>query len=162
MSIYDIFFFTMFVVKLGTPSRANYEHFHVYLAYRRQTGTVVTRQTYERAPRLTRPPTVHISRGGIALAGNGCRPCTARSTSDDVRFSAVTNCCRTWTLDSIVRGPPGSHVHPPPRAEPKWYQNDRMNLLFQNRDVPSKLLIFPCPPPPPNCSSIYKTISLQR
>ena len=31
----------------------------------------------------------------------------------------------------IVRGPPGSHVHPPsPGAEPKWYQNDRMNLLF--------------------------------
>ena len=23
----------MFVVKLRTPSRANYEHFHVYLAY---------------------------------------------------------------------------------------------------------------------------------
>ena len=40
----------------------------------------------------------------------------------------------------VVRGPPGSHVHPPPppRAEPKWYQNDRMNLLFQNRDVPIK------------------------
>ena len=53
----------MFVVKLRTPSRANYEHFHVYLAYRRQTGTVVTRQTYDRAPRLTRPPTAHISRG---------------------------------------------------------------------------------------------------
>ena len=51
----------MFVVKLGTPSRANYEHFHVYLAYRRQTGTVVTRQTYDRAPRLTRPPTAHIA-----------------------------------------------------------------------------------------------------
>ena len=57
--------FTMFVVKLGTPSRANYEHFHVYLAYRRQTGTVVTRQTYDRAPRLTRPPTAHISRGEV-------------------------------------------------------------------------------------------------
>ena len=55
--------FTMFVVKLGTPSRANYEYFHVYLAYRRQTGTVMTRQTYDRAPRLTRPPTAHISRG---------------------------------------------------------------------------------------------------
>ena len=54
----------MFVVKLGTPSRANYEHFHVYLAYRRQTGTVVTRQTYDRAPRVTKPPTAHISRGG--------------------------------------------------------------------------------------------------
>ena len=53
----------MFVVKLRTPSRANYEHFHVYLAHRRQTGTVVTRQTYDRAPRLTRPPTAHISRG---------------------------------------------------------------------------------------------------
>ena len=26
---------------------------------------------------------------------------TARNTSDDVRFSAVTNCCRTWTFDSI-------------------------------------------------------------
>ena len=57
--------FTMFVVKLRTPSRANYEHFHVYLAYKRQTGTVVTRQTYDRAPRLTRPPTAHISRGAI-------------------------------------------------------------------------------------------------
>ena len=56
----------MFVVKLRTPSRANYEHFHVYLAHRRQTGTVVTRQTYDRAPRLTRPPTAHISRGGGA------------------------------------------------------------------------------------------------
>ena len=53
----------MFVVKLRPPSRANYEHFHVYLAYRRQTGTVVTRQTYDRAPHLTRPPTAHISRG---------------------------------------------------------------------------------------------------
>ena len=59
--------FTMFVVKLGTPSRANYEHSHVYLAYRRQTGTVVTRQTYDRAPRLTRPPTAHISRGDNAI-----------------------------------------------------------------------------------------------
>ena len=27
---------------------------------------------------------------------------------------------------------------PPPGPEPKWYQNDRMNLLFQNRDVPIK------------------------
>ena len=63
MSIYEKINFTMFVVKLGTPSRANYEHFHVYLAYRRQTGTVVTRQTYDRSPRLTRPPTAHISRG---------------------------------------------------------------------------------------------------
>ena len=53
----------MFVVKLRTPSRANYEYFHFYLAYRRQTGTVVTRQTYDRAPRLTKPPTAHISRG---------------------------------------------------------------------------------------------------
>ena len=45
----------MFVCKLRTPSCANYEHFHVYLAYRRQTGTVVTRQTYmyERAPNKT-------------------------------------------------------------------------------------------------------------
>ena len=58
----------MFVVKLRTPTRANYEHFHVYLAYRRQTGTVVTRQTYDRAPRLTRPPTAHISRGGSVSA----------------------------------------------------------------------------------------------
>ena len=57
----------MFVVKLRTPFRANYEHFYIYLAYRRQTGTVVTRQTYDRAPRLTRPPTAHISRGGHTL-----------------------------------------------------------------------------------------------
>ena len=34
----------------------------------------------------------------------------------------------------LVRGPPGSHVHPP-----GWYQNDCMNLLFQNRDVPIKI-----------------------
>ena len=52
----------MFVCKLGTPSCSIYEHFHVYLAHRRQTGTVVTRQTYDRAPRLTKPPTAHISR----------------------------------------------------------------------------------------------------
>ena len=55
----------MFVCKLRTPSGANYEHVHVYLANRRQTGTVVTRQTYDRAPRLTRPPTAHISRGDV-------------------------------------------------------------------------------------------------
>ena len=66
MSIYEYIFFTMFVVKLRTPSRANYEHFHVYLAYRRQTGTVVTRQTYDRAPRITRSPTAHISRGDVS------------------------------------------------------------------------------------------------
>ena len=65
----------MFVVKLRTPSRANYEHFHVYLAYRRQTGSVVTRQTYDRAPRLTRPPTAHISRGDGSAWENAC--CTA-------------------------------------------------------------------------------------
>ena len=53
----------MFVCKLRTPTRANYEHVHVYPAYMRQTGTVVTRQTYDRAPRLTRPPTAHISMG---------------------------------------------------------------------------------------------------
>ena len=29
----------MFVCKLGTPSCSHYEHFHVYLAYRKQTGT---------------------------------------------------------------------------------------------------------------------------
>ena len=53
----------MFVCKLRTPSCSHYEHFHVYLAYRRQTGNVVTRQTFDRAPRLTRPPTAHISKG---------------------------------------------------------------------------------------------------
>ena len=37
----------------------------------------------------------------IAFAGNGCRPWTAHNTSDDVGFSAVTNCCRTWTCDSM-------------------------------------------------------------
>ena len=57
----------MFVCKLRTPSCANYEHFHVYLAYQRQTGTVVTRQTYDRAPCLTGPPTAHISRGDIGM-----------------------------------------------------------------------------------------------
>ena len=55
----------MFVCKLRTPSCANYEYFRVYLAYRRQTRTVVTRQTYDGAPRLTRPPTAHISRSEI-------------------------------------------------------------------------------------------------
>ena len=54
-------------VKLRTPSRANYEHFHLYLAYRRPTGTGMTRQTYDRAPRLTKPPTAHISRGEYAV-----------------------------------------------------------------------------------------------
>ena len=50
----------------------------------------------------------------------------------------------------LVDGPPGGSggggggkrirfLHPP-RAEPKWYQNDRMNLLFQNRDVPIKII----------------------
>ena len=59
----------MFVCKLRTPSCANYENVHVYLAYRRQTGTVATRQTYDRAPRLTIPPTAHISRGsGVTVA----------------------------------------------------------------------------------------------
>ena len=67
MSIYEKKNCTLFVVMLRTPSRANYEHFHVYLAYRSQTGTVVTRQTYDRAPRLTRPPTAHISRGDIVM-----------------------------------------------------------------------------------------------
>ena len=53
--------FTMFVCKLRTPSCANCEHFHVYLTYR----NVVTRQTFDRAPRLTRPPTAHISKGDV-------------------------------------------------------------------------------------------------
>ena len=46
---------------------ANHEHFHVYLTYKRQTGNVVTRQTFDRAPHLTRPPTAHISRGGYVI-----------------------------------------------------------------------------------------------
>ena len=29
-------------------------------------------------------------------------------------------------------------VPPPPRAEPKWYQNDRMGLLYQIPDVHKK------------------------
>ena len=53
----------MFVCKLRTPSCANYEHCYVYLAYGRQTGTVLTRQTYDRAPSLTKTPTAHISKG---------------------------------------------------------------------------------------------------
>ena len=37
--------------------------FHVYLAYRRPTGNVVTRQTFDpRAPH-NKPHTAHISRG---------------------------------------------------------------------------------------------------
>ena len=52
----------MFVCKLRTPSCSNYEHLHVYLAYRRQTGTVVTRQTYDRAPRLINHP-LHAFQG---------------------------------------------------------------------------------------------------
>ena len=57
----------MFVCKLRTPSCSHYEHFNVYPAYKRQTGNVVTRQTHERAPRLTRPPSAHISRGALAM-----------------------------------------------------------------------------------------------
>ena len=53
----------MFVCKLRTPSCSHYEHFHVYLAYRSQTGNVVTRQTFDRASRITKSPTAHISRG---------------------------------------------------------------------------------------------------
>ena len=52
----------MFVCKLKTPSCANYEHLHVYLAYRRQTGTVVTRQTYDRVPHLSNHP-LHTFQG---------------------------------------------------------------------------------------------------
>ena len=52
----------MFVCKLRTPSCSHYEHFHVYLACRRQTGTVVTRQTFDRAPRLTKWP-LHTFQG---------------------------------------------------------------------------------------------------
>ena len=35
-----------------------------------------------------------------ALDGNGCRPWTARSTSDEVRHIDVTSCCRTCTFDN--------------------------------------------------------------
>ena len=66
MSIYEKLKLHNVRCKLRTLSCANYEHFHVYLAYRRQTGTMVTRQTYDRSPRLTRPPTAHISRGDYA------------------------------------------------------------------------------------------------
>ena len=58
----------MFVCKLGTPSCSNYEHFHVYLAYRRHTGTVVTRQTYDRAPRQTKPPINKYTFQGVELS----------------------------------------------------------------------------------------------
>ena len=73
--------FTMFLVKLRTPSRANYEYFHVYLAYRRQTGTVVTRQTYDRAPRLTRPPTAHIFNRSICRENNPSHLYIIKSTA---------------------------------------------------------------------------------
>ena len=58
----------MFVCRLRTPSCSHCEHVHVYLAYWRQTGNVVTRQTFDRAPRLTRPPIAQISRGGDVAA----------------------------------------------------------------------------------------------
>ena len=53
----------MFICKLRTP-------YKVYLAYRRQTENVVTCQTFDRAPRLTTPPTAHISRGDIVVWPN--------------------------------------------------------------------------------------------
>ena len=57
----------MFVCKLMTLFCVNnYEHFHVYLAYRRQTGIVVTRQTYDRAPRLTNH-TLHTFQGVLTF-----------------------------------------------------------------------------------------------
>ena len=59
----------MFVCKLRTPSCFNYEPFHVYLAYRRQTGNVVTRHAFDRAPCLTISPTAHISRGARFYLG---------------------------------------------------------------------------------------------
>ena len=37
----------MFVCKLRTTSCSHYEHFHVYLIYRRQTRNVVTRQAFD-------------------------------------------------------------------------------------------------------------------
>ena len=36
-----------------------------------------------------------------ALDGSGCRPWTAKSTSDEVRYIDVTNCYRTCTFDNI-------------------------------------------------------------
>ena len=39
---------------------------------------------------------------------------------------------RPWTT-GVARAPP-----PPHRAEPKWYQRDRMDVLVQNRDIPIK------------------------
>ena len=75
----------MFVVKLRTQSRANYEH----LAYRRETGTVVTRQTYDWAPRLTRPPTAHISRG--AIQNGHRRPFCQKKFCIDMKCHFVKN-----------------------------------------------------------------------
>ena len=66
MSIYEKIKRHMSVCNLRTRSCSHYEHFHVYLTNRRQTGNVVTHQTFDRAPRLTRPPTAHISRGDHA------------------------------------------------------------------------------------------------
>ena len=59
----------MFVCKLGTPSCSNYEHFLVYMAHRRQTGTVVTRQTYDRAHRLTKNHPLHTFQGVQLVPG---------------------------------------------------------------------------------------------
>ena len=50
----------MFVCKLRTQSCCHYEHFHVNLAYRRQTGNVVT----ERPPNKT---THHTFQGVLMI-----------------------------------------------------------------------------------------------
>ena len=84
----------MFVGKLGTPSCSNYEHFHVYLAYRRQTGTVVTRQTYDRAPRLTKPPTAHISRGEYYLRRPHCHGDQFLASGAVITITSTSRHCR--------------------------------------------------------------------
>ena len=58
----------------------------------------------------------------------------AQFGDDRTSCNVIFDVCDSAWATGVPRAPA-----PPPRAEPKWYQNDRMNLLFQNRDVPIKI-----------------------